>query len=405
MTHKVAVSAAGLVTVATLAGVLYSYSKHADRNLGESSAGFRVAVLPFAGDSEQELTTAVVASLREDVELLVTSLEDSTGRATMDHIASRPDVNASVAGERLHAGRFEGVNVFLLQGGRQHHVFSAGRPHVSFRQYRGRMAHDIARAVKARLDITSELRAASVAGPDALRDYLTGRSHLDEPRSPGSLQGAAAHFDSALRQAPDYAAAHAGLCDTFIEQALLEGETRRLDVAERQCVRALELAPNATEVLIANGNLLRERGKLDEALLAFDKALKRDAYYPHAYLGLAKAHLAAHRRTGAPEALHQALQRASQAAELDAQMWQAPYLIGLIYAASGNSEAAIEAMETAKTLDANAQVLSRLAALYACSGDQRRATAMYERARERSPEIIAGQETAGADCPAQDAVE
>jgi len=55
--------------------------------------------------------------------------------------------------------------------------------------------------------------------------------------------------------------------------------------------RAAQVAPSEAVPLVAIGDILREIGKPDEAIVAYNDALDRNAHYPLALEGLAKAYL------------------------------------------------------------------------------------------------------------------
>jgi Flp pilus assembly protein TadD len=67
--------------------------------------------------------------------------------------------------------------------------------------------------------------------------------------------------------------------------------------------RAGSIEPNATAPFIATGNTLLEMGQADEAIIAFNSALSREARDPEALRGVARAYL----RTARPELAGQPL--------------------------------------------------------------------------------------------------
>src|SRR5712675_256504 len=86
--------------------------------------------------------------------------------------------------------------------------------------------------------------------------------------------------------------------------------------------RAGSIEPNATAPFIATGNTLLEMGQADEAIIAFNSALSREARDPEALRGLAKAYL----RTARPELAGAPLQIAYEETPNDPKLLQ---LIGV----------------------------------------------------------------------------
>lgn len=150
---------------------------------------------------------------------------------------------------------------------------------------------------------------------EAYAEYLKGR-HLLHKQTVAALDQAIAHFDRAIELDPEYAQAYTGLADAWIGKrqvgnlSLLTATQRAHDaitsalqlnneLAEAQtslglCVlgagqeraaasqfaKAIELDPNYIEAHVQRANLLRDRGFLEEAMLAYTQALALDPLNP-----------------------------------------------------------------------------------------------------------------------------
>ncbi len=97
--------------------------------------------------------------------------------------------------------------------------------------------------------------------------------------------------------------------------------------------RAAEVDPSAAAPLVAAGNTLGEMGKVDEAIVAYNQALTRNANDPEALRGLARAYL----MTGKPELAGQSLSVAFKETPDDPKLLQ---LIGVADDFAGQHEEA-----------------------------------------------------------------
>src|SRR5690606_21798946 len=99
----------------------------------------------------------------------------------------------------------------------------------------------------------------------AQQAYLRGRNYLDRSRTELNIKRAITRFEAALRMNPDYARAHAGLCQALVQESLISSEAGTLPDAEKVCTRAHELAPELAEVRRARAALARRSGRHDDA--------------------------------------------------------------------------------------------------------------------------------------------
>lgn len=97
--------------------------------------------------------------------------------------------------------------------------------------------------------------------------------------------------------------------------------------------RAAQLDPTAAAPLVAAGNTLVDMGQADEAIVAYEAAMKRKDRDPEALRGLARAYL----MTGKPELAGQPLRTAFQDTPNDAKLLQ---LIGVADDFAGQHEEA-----------------------------------------------------------------
>lgn len=155
------------------------------------------------------------------------------------------------------------------------------------------------------------IAAAAAEGPriDVLAHefYLRGRLKWRE-RTAESLTAAAGLFQQAIERQPGYAAAHAGLADTWLLLADYGGLplAEALRRAEPEAVRAIELDPESGESWATLGLLRMTGGQYDAAESSFRRAIRLDPLYEMAPTWLARCYLNQERLREAREVLEQA---------------------------------------------------------------------------------------------------
>jgi tetratricopeptide (TPR) repeat protein len=213
---------------------------------------------------------------------------------------------------------------------------------------------EIARSVASeiRIALTPEegrrLSSAGTVNPKAHEAYLRGRYFWNKRSSEG-LRRAIGYFDSAIDVDPSYAAAYAGLADSY---ALLPGystepATEAMPRAESAARRALELDESLAEA---------------HASLAFVRA-----FYHWDWPG--------------------AEQSCRRALELDPRSPKAHHWYGLILAATGRSREALAELERAHELDPLSRVISRNLGSRLIGGDLERSIELLLHTIELDPEL------------------
>lgn len=90
----------------------------------------------------------------------------------------------------------------------------------------------------------------------------------------GHLLQAQQDLTQSIKLEPGYAAAWINLSNVYRKQ-------RNFKKARESCQKALELMPNSTEAINAQGALLMETGKLEDAIICFNQLLAKDStHYP-----------------------------------------------------------------------------------------------------------------------------
>ena len=131
-----------------------------------------------------------------------------------------------------------------------------------------RIAEDVATALRPGISRDDRRRLAEKApvDPEAYADYAQAWTFLERVDVPGSLDHAVALFESAVKKAPRFARAQAGLGHAAWEKFLAGGDERWAARARDAITEALRLDPADAGVHHALAVLFRETGRPKEAL-------------------------------------------------------------------------------------------------------------------------------------------
>lgn len=135
------------------------------------------------------------------------------------------------------------------------------------------IARAIADALRARL--TGEEKRALNAVPTrnlaAYDAYVNARASV-EGISDESYARALEQFQFATELDPEFAAAWAGQCTTYLRMYKRDSNRAHFDAAENACARALELDDSRAEVYVALGGLYSQFGQYSKAEVALQRA-------------------------------------------------------------------------------------------------------------------------------------
>jgi tetratricopeptide (TPR) repeat protein len=170
------------------------------------------------------------------------------------------------------------VTAQLIDGSTGNHVWSESYDEMLSADTFFGIQDAIGQQVVAKLEATFAAAAVSAStkpgteDDEALRLYLTGREHLNAPKTDEAMTAAVAAFAAAIDRDPQYAEAHAGLCEAHLAWYITYQDTAHFDAAETACVRALRIDQNLGEVYAALGSLHRHAGQLEDAETELVKA-------------------------------------------------------------------------------------------------------------------------------------
>ncbi len=317
----------GIAALVILLGIiafvaLRSSPKHGKRSERSIQT---IAVLPLenlSGDPEQEyfadgMTDSLITELARIENLGVISrtsvMQFKNTRATVPEIAAVLEVDAVVEGSVTRAdGRIRVIA--QLVDADDHHIWGENydRRLGDVLKLQRELAESIAREIGARIEGRSIRPPAVTVDPRAHEAVLRGR-HFLRKRTKPAFDRAIGFFNQAITLDPRYAAAYAGLADSYnllanygfspspevrprareaalkaleidpdlaeahLALALVAGEYDwDFDEAERQFAVALALRPSSPLIRSRHAQLLIARGKLGGAISEIEKARDLD---------------------------------------------------------------------------------------------------------------------------------
>jgi TolB-like protein/DNA-binding winged helix-turn-helix (wHTH) protein/Tfp pilus assembly protein PilF len=386
-----------------------------------------IAVLPLenlTGDSGQDyfadgMTDALITDLAQIGALRVishTSVEQYKGtRKPLPQIARELNVDAVVEGSVARAGNRVRVNAQLIQAVNDEHLWA--------RAYEGdlddvltlqnNISRNIADEIQVRLMPGEQARLARRASvkPEAYEAYLKGR-YFWSKRTAESLRTSIDYYQQAIAADPQFAAAYAGLADTYsiigsdvmpasvaseqaraaamkaveLDPSLAEGHAALALVhfyydwnwteAESECRRAIELNPNYATAHSWYSLYLGAMGRKAEALIEAQRARELDPLSPSVGIRLAGAYLA----TGQYD---QALQELTKTLELDPAFSSAHEVRAKILESMGQLKDSMAEYQKAVDMAPVAPNLAALAHGYALSGQRDQALVLLQKLQSR----------------------
>lgn len=319
-----AIVLAGVIVAAINLGSIRRLWQQRTSQRGISPRIESLAVLPLQNLSQNPdeeyfadgLTDALITDLGKVAGLRVISrtsvMSYKKTSKPLPQIASELNVDAIVEGTVLRSGSRIRVTVQLVRASPEEHLWAERyeRDTQEVIRLEQRLALAIAHQVTGRL-ITAEQAAATIkqtTNPNAYDAYLRGR-YLWNERSAKPASEAAAYFEQALREDPNFALAYSGLADYYtvgwgpwidlpraeayarkalaLEPGLAEAHAslgiasqyeRNFGEAEKELKRAIELNPNYAMAHHWYSMHLLGMGHVNEALAENDRARRLDPF-------------------------------------------------------------------------------------------------------------------------------
>jgi TolB-like protein/Tfp pilus assembly protein PilF len=192
-----------------------------------------LAVLPFeniSGQKSQEyfsdgLTEEMITQLgrmnpdRLGVIARTSAMQYKNATKTVQHIGRELNVSHILEGSVRRASGRVRIAAQLIQVSDQTHLWAASyeRGVSDILALQSDVAQAIARQIQIKLipQARERLAASGSVSPEAYEAYLRGR-YLWNQRTPAALQKSISHFEKAIQIDPAYAAAYAGMADSYL---------------------------------------------------------------------------------------------------------------------------------------------------------------------------------------------
>ena len=219
-----------------------------------------IAVLPLqnlSGDSAQEyfadgMTEELITEMSRIHALKVISrtsvMEYKGTKKHLPQIARELGVDGIVEGSVIRESDQVRITVQLLDGPHDRHLWSEDyqRPLRGILNLQREIAQAIAQQIRVQFTAPQQarVRSASAVDPEAYEAYLRGRFYLTTQFSQQQpLNTAKSYFEESIRNDPNFALAHAGLADTYINLAFYRHLSPEVAYksAREEVRRALEL--------------------------------------------------------------------------------------------------------------------------------------------------------------------
>jgi len=410
------VAGALAMVFALIAGLEFSGLRSAIFGGASSSPIRSLAVLPFenlSGDPNQEyfadgMTDELISSLAKIEALSIisrTSVMQYKGvKRSLPAIARELDVGGVVAGSVTRAGDRVRITAQLIEAATDRHLWAESyeRNLENILALQSSVARAIARQVQATLSEQEDRRLNMVSrvNPAAYDAYLQGRYYWNTRTSPGLTRGAR-YFEQAIQIDPQYAAAHAGLADSYLMMGHYNVLPRveAYSKARAAATRALELDDSLAE---AHTSLAAIKGDLDwdweEADRRYQRALELNPSNANAHHWYAMFLSGQARHTEAmaeieraraldPVSLNissnacwvyivarqydRAIEECEKVTQIDEDYAGAHYYLGVAYDSVERFDEALAALQKARALSpGEAYTIAGLGRAYARSGDK-----------------------------------
>jgi serine/threonine-protein kinase len=208
----------------------------------------------------------------------------------------------------------------------------------------------------------------------AYDDYLKGLGYLQNYDKPESLESAIDSFNHAVKLDGDYAAAYAGLGQSYWQKYQATKDRQWVASAHQNCQRSLDLDPGLATGHICLGEVLMGTGNYKDAAGEFDLATTYEPTSDDAFRDLAKSYQLLGRMDEAERTLQKAIQ-------IRPQYYAGYYRLGALYMQLARYPDAIENFKRATELSPDRpNTYASLGGAYVAAGQYSDAVAALEKA-------------------------
>ncbi len=398
-----------------LAAVVYALLTR-EKSPAPAPAVSSIMVLPLenlSGDPSQEyfadgVTDALIGNLAKIGGLHVISRTSSMHykgtKKSLPEIAREIKVDAIVEGTVQRSGDRVVIRAQLIRAATDGHVWveTYERPMRDVLDLQSEIAQTIAREVQIQMTPAEQARLTvrHPVRPKAFDDYLQGRYLYWNRRTEENLKKAIDHFQSAIREDPNYAQAYVGIADCYsalgtvqvgtfppieVRKLAEEAATKALALdptlgeaqtalgyvkhynwdwagAEQDFKRAIDLNPNYANAHNFYASFLMSRGRVDESIAASNRARELDPF--SLSISVQRGFLLENARR-----YDEAIEQLRSVIAMNPNHYSAHWVLGHAYAANKQFDQAIAAAERAVELSDRAPgALGILGLVYGLAG-------------------------------------
>jgi TolB-like protein/Tfp pilus assembly protein PilF len=428
--RKTYVVAAVIVVIAAIGGLLFRELHKATTTETVSTIPAKsIAVLPFESLSEDKNNAYFAEGVQDEILTRLANVADLKviSRTSTQHFNSAPENLVQIAKQLGVMNILEGsvqkandqvrVNVQLINALSDAHLWAEtyDRKLTDIFGVESDIAKSVADALKAKLTGSEQTKMSKrpTENSEAYELYLKGRFFWNK-RTGEDLKTAADYFQQAIKVDPNYAAAYAGLAQTYVviplfaagiprdyfpkakdaaQRAIELDETSAeahtalglllcfSDVnfveSEKEFKRAIAINPNYATAHHWYGNaLLVALGRFDEAINENQRAVELDPLSLIINADLGGTLMVARR-------YDQAIAQLQRTLALDERFGYAHWNLGEALYLKGDTAGAIAEYEKARSLDDDPQILGLLGRAYADTGQKDKAIELFRELDER----------------------
>ncbi len=374
-----------IVVVLTLGGGSLLY--YVSQNYWEPSRR-SIAVLPFTNNTDEADTDYLSDGLTEEIQSLIVRLNEfrvvalSTTWQLKDTVMDVASVAQQLGAEVVLTGSVRryrnqvSITARLIDGDNGSELWSEkyDRELSDIYAIQEDIARHVARALHVVLPVAADrrLKRLGTRNVDAYDTYLRGIDFLRVPPDETSLLLAEGLLRESLAIDPEFANAHAAMCEKHLAGYKLSRDPGRFGRAEQACQQALELDVDSASVRLALGRLYNASGKHQNALHEFEEALNDNSNIADIYIGLSETWIALDRYEDAESNLRLAI-------ETDVSYWASFNAMGNFLLDRGRFIEAAEFYQMfVNRSDNDAQALNNLGAAYYLAGEFRKAATTWD---------------------------
>jgi len=227
------------------------------------------------------------------------------------------------------------------------------------------IARQVARSLHVVLPVDAgrRLKRLGTRNVESYDLYLRGLDYLRKPADEKNLSMALQFLRQSTALDPQFANAHAAICETHIARYDLSHASSSFGEAEQACQKALDFDTDFNDVHLALGALYITSGKYEVALHEYETVLAANPNLADAYIGLGNTLAKLGRNAEAEQNLRHAI-------EADVSYWASfSAMGGFLFSNSRFLEAAEFYQMYISRADDDATALNNLGAAYYLAGD------------------------------------